>query len=132
MPGHAKVTIPAAIPSKPTTTSHQVGTGLALPVKAAISEITPSTSAKAPYSSTSVTRVNPGQTKARMPKMIAAIPRSSSSHQHLASACSIGRPGNGAIISSGLHDVLPSNYRRDLPIFFRFDFGPGSETDVAV
>src|SRR5215472_13806743 len=35
MPGHAKVTMPAAMPSRPTTTSHHVETGLALPVKAA-------------------------------------------------------------------------------------------------
>ena len=48
MPGHRKVTAPAAILKRPTTTSHQVGTGLALPVKAATSESTPSTSAKAP------------------------------------------------------------------------------------
>src|SRR5262249_16693915 len=36
---------------------------------------------------------------ASKPKRMAAIPRSSSSHQHLASACSIGRPGSEAVMS---------------------------------
>jgi hypothetical protein len=34
MPGHRKVTAPAAMPKRLTTTSHQVGTGLAPPVRA--------------------------------------------------------------------------------------------------
>ena len=42
---------------------------------------TPSTSVKAPNSSTSVTSVMPGQTKASTPKMIAAMPRNRMSHQ---------------------------------------------------
>ena len=45
IPGQKKVTRPAAMPSRPTTTSHQVGTGVAPPVNAATSAMTPSTSA---------------------------------------------------------------------------------------
>src|SRR5262249_31430900 len=49
--------------------------------------------------STSVTKVNPGQMNARTPNTIAAMPRNNRSHQHLASACSIGRSGNERGIS---------------------------------
>jgi hypothetical protein len=65
---------------------------LAEPLNAAPSAVAPSISAKAPNSSTRVTKVIPGQIKARTPKTIAAIPLSSRSHHRLARACSIGRP----------------------------------------
>ena len=45
IPGHKKVARPAAMPASPTTISHQVGTGFAPPVKAAIKANAPSTNA---------------------------------------------------------------------------------------
>jgi hypothetical protein len=108
MPGHTNATMPAAMPSSPITTSHQVGTGLALPVKAAARESTPSISAKAPYNSTRVRRVRPGQIKASMPKTMPAIPRNNSSHQPLAKACSIGRCGNAGVVSRAVCMMLSS------------------------
>src|SRR6516164_7967249 len=47
-----------------------------------------------PHIKTSVSRVRPGHEKAKNPKAIAAIPRSSSSHQFSASSRS-ARPRNG-------------------------------------
>src|SRR5262245_55217448 len=44
---------------------------------------------------------------ARTPNTIAAMPLNNRSHQHLASACSIGRSGNDpGIFTGGLHSIL--------------------------
>jgi hypothetical protein len=87
-----KVSAPAAMPAMPTMASHQRGIGLP-PFTAATIASTPSTSANAPQNSTSVSSTMPGQAKARIPRMMAATPRSTSSHQFLASACKSDAPG---------------------------------------
>src|SRR5262245_50313366 len=104
-PGHRNVMVPAAMPSKPTTASHQRGDGV-LPVIAAASAKMPSARAKAPYSRTSVKRVTPGQMKVRTPNRIVQIPRNRMSHQFLANACSMNRGAKGGCVFADIAMML--------------------------
>src|SRR2546422_9574048 len=77
-------TMPAAMLTDPSSTSAHHGEPSPRPRIAATTLKTPSTSAYAPKSRTRTASVTPGNTSARMPKTIAAIPRSASAHQFLA------------------------------------------------
>src|SRR3954453_7098665 len=86
---------------------------------------------KAPQKSTIVTKVIPGQTKARIPNRIATIPRSRISHQYFASTGRMGAP-MGAVAGEGAVDMsnLPFVSRPSIPeqtlLYITFAFGGGA------
>ncbi|KAG0731630.1 hypothetical protein G6F23_015118 [Rhizopus arrhizus] len=74
-PGHRKVTMPAATPSRPTMINAHSGLPLSRMRIPAISASTPSTSANAPQTSTNADKVMAGMNSAINPNRMAMTPR---------------------------------------------------------